>query len=97
MHIISMRRLREFWQIHPIAERPLRAWFSRVEQAKWQSLVELRRDFPSADLVRRLTGFDIGGNHFRLITRVEYPNQRVYIRSVLTHAEYDEGKWKNDD
>ncbi|HMN27602.1 MAG TPA: type II toxin-antitoxin system HigB family toxin, partial [Caldilineaceae bacterium] len=59
--------------------------------------VELRRDFPSADQVRRLTVFDIGGNHFRLIARVEYASQRVYVRAVLTHAEYDVEKWKNDD
>jgi mRNA interferase HigB len=40
--------------------------------------------------------FNIGGNDFRLITRVEYQRQEIYIRGVLTHAEYDKEDWKND-
>jgi len=97
MHIISLRRLRDFWEKHTTAERPLRAWFVHVEQANWQNFAEVRRDFPAADQVKRLTIFNIGGNHYRLIARIEYEWQKVYIRAVLTHAAYDEGKWKNDD
>jgi mRNA interferase HigB len=63
MHVISLRRLREFWQSHSPAERPLRAWFTRVEEAQWRNLVEVRQDFPPADQVKRLTVFNIGGNH----------------------------------
>lgn len=97
MHIISMRRLREFWEVHPKAAAPLRAWFTHVEQAHWGNFVEVRRDFPNADLVGRLTVFNISGNKFRLIVRIEYEKQRVYIRAVLTHTEYDSARWKNDD
>jgi mRNA interferase HigB len=96
MHVIPMRRLREFWGIHAVAERPLRAWFNRVEQAKWQNFAELRRDFPAADMVGRFTIFNIAGNHYRLIARAEFQKQRVYVRAVLTHTEYDEERWKND-
>lgn len=92
-----MRRLRTFWEIHPQAERPLRAWFTKVEHATWQSFADLRRDFPAADQVKRLTVFTIAGNRYRLITRVEYEYQKVYIRDVLTHAEYDTEQWKDDD
>lgn len=97
MHIITRRRLREFWQTHPDAQRPLQAWFMQVKQARWQNLAELRQDFPTADLVSRLTVFNIGGNKYRLVVRVEYERQRVYIRAVMTHAEYDKDKWKDDD
>jgi mRNA interferase HigB len=97
MHVISMRRLREFWATHPAAERPLRAWFTRVEAAKWQTFAQLRLDIPSADQVRRLTVFNIAGNRYRLIARVEYERQRIYIRAVLTHNAYDSEKWKDDD
>lgn len=97
MHIISMRRLREFWELHPNAERPLRAWFVRVEHVQWRNFAEVRGDFPSADQVGRLTVFNISGNHFRLIVRIEYEQQKVYIRSVLTHSEYDQEDWKNDE
>jgi mRNA interferase HigB len=96
VNILTLRRLREFWAVHATAERPLRAWFTRVEEAHWQSFADVRRDFPSADQVKRLTVFNIGGNNFRLITRIEFQKQRVYIRAVLTHAEYDQEKWKDD-
>lgn len=97
MHIISMRRLREFWTTHPRAECPLRAWYTQVEQAHWQSLADVKRAFPAVDLVKRLTVFNISGNHFRLIARIEYEQQKVYVRFVLTHAEYDREEWKQDD
>jgi len=97
MRIISIRRLRAFWVVHALAERPLRAWFSRVEAAQWRNFAEVRSEFPTADQVKRLTVFNIGGNNYRLIVRIEYALQKVFIRAILTHAEYDEGKWKDDD
>ncbi len=97
MHIISMRRLHEFWEIHPRVERSLRAWYMRVEHAHWQSFADVKQDFPAADQVKRLTVFNISGNHFRLIVRIEYEQQKVYIRFVLTHPEYDREEWKYDD
>jgi mRNA interferase HigB len=96
MHIISMRRLREFWQQHSDAESSLRAWYMRVSRARWRNFPELRDDFPTADLVERSTVFNIGGNKYRLIARIEYERQRLYIRSVMTHAEYSRDRWKND-
>lgn len=67
-----------------------------AEHASWKSHGELLQTYPSADLVQRLTVFNIGGNDFRLITRLEFERQEIYIRGVLTHAEYDKGDWKND-
>lgn len=96
MHIISIRRLREFWERHAQAEAVLRAWYTHVEAAQWQNFAEVRADFPSADQVQRLTVFNIAGNNYRLIARIEYAQQKVYVRAVLTHAEYDREGWKND-
>ena len=96
MHVISLRQLRAFWENHPQAAVPLRAWHQVAEHATWQSHAEVQQTYSSADLVGRLTVFNIGGNDFRLITRVEYQRQEIYIRSVLTHAEYDKEDWKND-
>jgi mRNA interferase HigB len=50
--------------------------------------------FPHADQVDRLTVFNIGGNKYRLITYIVYEKKRIYIRDILTHKEYDKGKWK---
>ncbi|WP_414529831.1 type II toxin-antitoxin system HigB family toxin [Nodularia chucula] len=59
-------------------------------------MVELRQTFSSADQVGNFTVFNIGGNNYRLITLVDYKFQKVFIRHVLTHAEYDKEDWKND-
>lgn len=60
MHIISKKILQQFWEEHPSAEAPLRIWFTRGTQAQWHNFAELRRDYPSADLVGRFTVFNIG-------------------------------------
>lgn len=90
MHVITKRRLREFWTRHPDAERPLRAWLGIVSRARYADPHQLRRDFPVASLLgRRVTVFNVAGNRYRLVATVRYDLGRVYIRHVLTHAEYD--------
>jgi len=96
MHIITLRRLREFWQLHPDAEEPLRRWYGLTKKTHWKSLAETRRDFPHADLAGVCTIFNIKGNAYRLITKIYYPNEVLLIRDVLTHADYDKGCWKDD-
>jgi mRNA interferase HigB len=97
MHVITRVRLKEFWEKHPNAETSLRLWYKLTSLAQWQNFVELRQIFPSADQVEKLTVFNIGGNKYRLITLVDYEYQKVFIRHVLTHAEYDKQNWKNDE
>lgn len=96
MRIISKKRLREFWEKYPDAKEPLLAWYRITEKARWQNLADTRKDFPHADPVGVCTVFNIKGNHYRLITAIRYLTQTVYTLHVLTHAEYDKGKWKND-
>ncbi|MBN2024672.1 MAG: type II toxin-antitoxin system HigB family toxin [Pirellulales bacterium] len=101
MHVISKKKLREFWKRWPQAEEPLRAWYRIVDKASWESFADVRATFPRADLVGHLDEgsrivFDVGGNKFRLVVVVFFAFGRVYIRHVLTHAEYDRGKWKED-
>lgn len=97
MHIITKIRLTEFWKEHPDAEPSLKSWYKLINLAKWNNFVELRDVFPSADQVQNLTVFNIGGNKYRLIALIDYKYQKVFIRCVLTHAEYDKEDWKNDD
>jgi mRNA interferase HigB len=94
VHIITRRRLVEFWRIHPQARSSLQHWFAIVRKTDYASFAALRVTFPSADQVGRFTVFDIGGNKFRLITAVHYNRKKVYVRHVLTHAEYDRGTWR---
>lgn len=90
---ISRRALREFWEAHPGARAPLVAWETAIKCAGPRNPAELRAVFGSADFVGNLTVFDIGGK-FRLIAHVEYRGQIVYVKHILTHKRYDEGKWK---
>ena len=94
MHIISRKALRQFWERYPDSETGLTRWFNLVKFANFQSFEELRAVFPSADLVNDLVVFNIGGNKYRLITSIHFNRQKVYIRYVLTHSEYDKNKWK---
>lgn len=94
MHIITRRRIREFSKRHKDAAAPLNAWYTIASRTDFGSFSELRRLFPSADKVRKFTVFNIGGNKHRLIVAIHYNRKKIYIRHVLTHAEYDEGKWK---
>ena len=94
MHIISRKRLNEFATKHPNAKPGLVHWYRTLKPVTVHSFAELRALFPSADQVGKLTVFNIGGNTVRLIAAIHYNRQKVYIRAVLTHDEYDEGKWK---
>lgn len=94
-----MRVLRAFWECHPDAERLLRNWYKVAIHARWNSLRDVRADYSHADGVSgrsgdTLTVFNVGGNKYRLIVRIRYDYQLINVRAVLTHAEYDEGKWK---
>jgi mRNA interferase HigB len=65
-----------------------------MKSRNFSSFADLRSVFPSADLVGKLTVFNIGGNKARLVAAIHYNRRKVYIRAVLTHEEYDQGKWK---
>ncbi|WP_421993854.1 type II toxin-antitoxin system HigB family toxin [Roseococcus sp.] len=90
MHIIAKRTLRAFWERVPAAQAPLEAWFALVTKASWENPAQVRETFRAADFVgdSRVI-FDIGGNKFRLVARIAYKHQRVMIKFVGTHKEYD--------
>jgi mRNA interferase HigB len=95
--IISWRAIREFLEAHPedqSAPDAFAKWYDLVYNNRFRSFNDVRRTFPSADLVGDLVVFNIRGNRYRLVARFVYEKGRVYIRRVLTHAEYDVGDWK---
>src|ERR1043166_1538315 len=95
MHVISKKKLREFWEREPRARSPLDAWYQVTKRPEWRIFAEVRQTFNSADAVGKFVVFDIGGNKYRLIAVIHYNRGKVFVRHVLTHAEYDEGKWKD--
>ncbi len=98
MRTISLKPLREFWKKHADAEAQLRAWYKTAINAEWTNFRDVRRIYPDADAVSAnddtLLVFDICGGSYRLVVRVRYDHQLLNVRCVLTHKEYDKGKWK---
>jgi mRNA interferase HigB len=94
MRVISFRRIREFIGVHRDAESSLAAWYKIAKRTDWQNLVEVKQAYPSADLVGRYTVFNIGGNKYRLVARIVYRSRTLFIVAIMTHKEYDLGKWK---
>ena len=90
MRIIAKRALRTFWTKHPDSETPLKLWFKNVANANWQSLNDLKTDYSTADYVGNgRVVFNIKGNHYRLIVKVEFEFRVVFIKFVGTHSAYD--------
>ena len=94
MHVITRKRLNEFAAVHPNAESALAHWYHLMKKNDFDSFVDLRKMFPHADQVGGLTVFNVGGNKARLVAAIHYNRRKVYIRTVLTHEEYDTGSWK---
>ena len=91
MQIIAKRTLRVFWEKHPQAETPLRLWHSQVSHAAWTGPADIRAMYRTVDFVAdNRTIFNIGGNKYRIVAHVSYTYQRVLIKFVGTHAEYDD-------
>lgn len=95
MHIITRKTLRTFWQKHPDSKTALERWIKIIEKNNFDSFNQLRATFPSADRVGKLIVFNVGGNKYRLIAAIHFNRHKVYIRHILTHAEYDQNNWKS--
>jgi mRNA interferase HigB len=96
MHVISFKILREYAENHADCEEALNNWYKIANKVKWSNLVEVQQVFPKAEAVGNFTVFNIKGNKYRLIVSIDYEGQLIYIKYILTHAEYDKDNWKND-
>lgn len=90
MRIIAKRTLRDFWEKHQSCEQQLTAWYRETERANWTNINELRIDYPSASILKNKSiVFNIKGNDYRLIVKINFDFQICWIRFIGTHAEYD--------
>ncbi|MBN2391306.1 MAG: type II toxin-antitoxin system HigB family toxin [Anaerolineae bacterium] len=94
MHIITRKRIQEFIVQHPDSQSSLDSWYRIIVHTNYNSFTELKRHFASADYVDGLVVFNISGNKYRLIAAIHFNRKKVYIRDILTHTEYDKGKWR---
>ena len=67
-----------------------------MDYTSWKKFADVRQFFGSADQVGKFVVFNIAGNKYRLIVVIHYDRQRCYVRHILTHKEYDPGKWNKE-
>ena len=94
MKLISNKALREFAAQHPDAAQPLQDFRHLVEHGMFSSLAQLRATFASVDKVGERYVFNIGGNKYQLLAAMAFQAGLMWVKAVLTHAEYDKGAWK---
>lgn len=94
MKLISNKALREFAALHEDAGQPLQDFRRKVEKGSFANFAALRAVFRSVDKVGECFVFNIAGNKYRLVAWVHFGQGRLFVKAVMTHSEYDKGKWK---
>ena len=90
MRVLSRGTLRDFWRKHPDAEGGLKAWFAEVSRAEWKTMVDIKRQYATASVIDNETVvFNVGGNKYRLVVKLWFPGQVVWIKFIGTHGSYD--------
>ncbi len=90
MRVISIKKLRDFWLIHNDSEQQLKAWYQEAEKSTWKTPADIKKKYPKASIVAdNRVVFNIKGNDYRLVVKIHYDREIVYIRFIGTHTEYD--------
>lgn len=90
MRVIAKKILREFWEKHSDCEQQLKSWYQEADKGTWKSLNELKSEYPSASVLEdNRVCFNIKGNNYRLIVKINFNYQMMWIRFIGTHVEYD--------
>ena len=90
MRVIAKKILCEFWEKHSDCEQQLKSWYQEADNAKWKNLNELKSEYPNASILEdNRVCFNIKGNNYRLIVKINFHYQMMWIRFIGTHAEYD--------
>lgn len=90
LRIIARKILREFWEVHADCEQQLKSWFRETSKAVWKNPNEIKLEYPTGSILNdnRIV-FNIKGNNYRLIVKINFEYEMVWIRFIGTHAEYD--------
>jgi mRNA interferase HigB len=93
VNVISRTGLLTLARKHPETLGTVSVWYRTVRKARWHGLHEVRRDYPGADQVGDVLIFNVLGGNYRLIAKVSYDIQRIYVKALLSHSEYDRKEW----
>ena len=90
VRVIAKKVLRDFWIKYPDCEQQLKSWYSEAIAAEWKSPNEIKREFPSASIIENNRFvFNIKGNSYRLIVKINYGYQIIWNRFIGTHKQND--------
>ena len=90
VRVIAKSTLRTFWTKHKDCEEQLKSWYKEAEEATWRVPGSIKRDYPSASFLQdNRVVFNIKGNKYRLVVKINYDYGIVWIRFIGTHGEYD--------
>ncbi len=90
MRVIAKKNLRAFWLKHNTCETELKAWYHEANGAIWKSPTDIKKEFPSASILKEnRVVFNIKGNDYRLIVKINYDYGIIWIRFIGTHQQYD--------
>jgi mRNA interferase HigB len=90
LRVIAKKILRDFWVVHTDCEQQLKSWFQETSKAEWENPNMIKQQYPSASILNsNRSVFNIKGNNYRLIVKINFDHQMVLIRFIGTHAEYD--------
>jgi mRNA interferase HigB len=90
VRVVAKKILRDFWEKHEDCEQQLKSWFREVQKSEWENPNRIKEEYPTASILNnnRIV-FNVKGNNYRLIVKISFEYQMVWIRFVGTHAEYD--------
>jgi len=90
VRVIAKKILRDFWEVHKDCEQQLKSWFLETSKADWKNPSHIKTEYPNASILNdNRFVFNIRGNNYRLIVKINFEYQMVWIRFIGTHAEYD--------
>lgn len=90
MRVVAKKILRDFWEKHTDSEQQLKTWYKEASSARWKSPVEIKNEYAKASIIgENRVVFNICGNKYRLIVKINYEREWVFIRFIGTHNEYD--------
>jgi mRNA interferase HigB len=90
VRVIAKKTLREYWEVHNDCEDQLKSWYNEAENANWKTPKEIKQNYASASILSdNRVVFNIKGNNYRLVVKINYDYGLIWIRFIGTHAEYD--------
>lgn len=91
MRVIAKKILREFWEKHNDAEQQLKTWYKEASKANWSSPNDVKNEYAKASILKNnRVVFNICGNNYRLVVKINYDRGWVFIRFIGTHSDYDQ-------